>query len=93
MPMFHGNVQCRHGLTNGLHVAVQAAYGCPGVPMAACGVHMAAQRPLVAVLGAACGYAEAPWMDMAGSWFLLCTAGQAELTMERHSARHVANRP
>ena len=32
MSMLNANVGCQYGATNGLHMAGQAAYGCPGDP-------------------------------------------------------------
>ena len=57
--MLKANVECQSEATNGLHVAGQAADGCPAVPYgcpyggseAVFGLHMAAQRLPVAAHG------------------------------------------
>ena len=64
--MLKANVECQSGATNGLHVAGQAAYDCPGgsygrpLTPYGCSPHMVAQRLLLGALGAAYGSSVAP---------------------------------
>ena len=76
--MLKANVERQYGATNGLHMAGQAAYGCPGGRYGCHGVHMATQRLLLGVLKAAFSCSEAAHgVHMAAQRLLLGALGAA----------------